>query len=83
MIITTSSPPDHSPSQVYTPQDYICNCIINQGEDPVIDTMIELLQKILKSKFIKGIYPSMAGEEGMQITRAAYAVMLKMSGMIR
>jgi len=53
--------------------------ILHQGENPIVDKLLGFLQNALERKIPFVPYARLAGADGLRLTRAAFAVMIKFS----
>lgn len=51
--------------------------VIHQGKNEFIDKIIDFLQKSVEQQRFKFPHAKIGGEDGMKITRAAFATLLK------
>jgi hypothetical protein len=72
------------PPELENAVDKICLALIHGGRDERVDAFIPVMQDWLKLQRRLPIhrYSTIGGAEGMRITRAAFAVMVKMSGQV-
>jgi len=61
--------------------DRILKAIINEGVDPSTDYLLKCIQKALEAK-IPMAYARLAGENGLRMTRAAFALLIKFGDML-
>lgn len=59
--------------------DKVVNAIIYKGQNPQVDRLIGYLQQFLERKIPLVAYARLSGEDGMRLSRAAFAVMIKFS----
>ncbi|CDW73494.1 UNKNOWN [Stylonychia lemnae] len=59
--------------------DNIVQSIINKGKNESVDRLITYLQQFLERKIPMVAYARLSGEDGMRLSRAAFAVMIKFS----
>ena len=57
----------------------LCTAIMTEGEDPLVDEVINAMQIWTESKMNR-IMANLGQKIGMKLTRAAFAVMIKMGG---
>jgi hypothetical protein len=70
------------PPELENEVDKICLALIHAGRNERVDAFIPAMQDWLKlqRRLPVSRYASLGGADGMRITRAAFAVMVKMSG---
>ena len=60
-------------------EDELLESIINAGQNEIVDRLITYLQQLLERKIPMVPYARLAGADGMRLSRAALAVMIKFS----
>jgi hypothetical protein len=59
--------------------DLLLTALIHEGKDEKIDRVIKYLQNFLETKRPPVMFARLSGVDGMRISRAAFAVMIKFS----
>ena len=62
-----------------TEQDQLLTIIVHKGTSEIVDKVIQHLQQLLERKMPLVAFARLSGEDGMRLSRAAFAVMLKFS----
>lgn len=62
-----------------TEQDQLLTAIVHKGTSEIVDKVIQHLQQLLERKTPLVAFARLSGEDGMRLSRAAFAVMIKFS----
>lgn len=63
--------------------DDTLQAIIYKGKNADVDKAIKYLQKMIESSRPRPAYASLGGENGLKLTRSAFAVMIKFSDLLQ
>lgn len=66
-------------SKLQNEEDKLLNSIIFKGTSDIVDRVIGYLQSFLERKIPIVAYARLSGEDGMRLSRAAFAGMIKFS----